>query len=236
MLFQHRMSAFRFGCRIVLQIRRRAGCSSRALVQDPEFNLASAAVTASEFPPVPRQRPLAVLLMGLPGAGKSSVAAVLAAQFGLQRVCRDSIRQAMFPDAGGSFAEKRAAFRSVLLALEIHCAMGRSCVLDGMTLARERDRRRVLAVLQRYQSLVLPVFLECPVEVARERVARDLVLGDHPAADREPDLVDRVASRFDPLEPGVLRIDATADAGTVAARVADLVRERMLQPGALPRT
>lgn len=43
------------------------------------------------------RRPLVVALIGLPGAGKSTVARALEQQLGLRRVCRDAIRHALFP-------------------------------------------------------------------------------------------------------------------------------------------
>src|SRR5690349_10105105 len=78
-------------------------------------------------------KPVVVALIGLPGAGKSLVARALEDQLGLRRVCRDAIRHAMFPKCSYSFAEKRAAFRGMLLALEINCMLGASSVLDGVT-------------------------------------------------------------------------------------------------------
>ena len=64
--------------------------------------------------------------MGLPGAGKSTVACAIEGRLQMRRVCRDAIRAAMFPHYDHSYVEKRAAFRSVLLALEINCALGAS--------------------------------------------------------------------------------------------------------------
>src|SRR6478736_4260144 len=77
-------------------------------------------------------RALIVTLIGLPGAGKSTVARTLERRLGLRRVCRDAIRQAMFPRCDYTFIEKRAAFRTVLLAVEINCLLGEPTVIDGM--------------------------------------------------------------------------------------------------------
>src|SRR6516225_6560857 len=84
-------------------------------------------------------KPVVVALIGLPGAGKSVVARALTDQLGLRRVCRDTIRHAMFPTCSYSFAEKRAAFRAAMLALEINCMLGESSVIDGVTFSRRRD-------------------------------------------------------------------------------------------------
>ena len=151
---------------------------------------------------------LVVALMGLPGAGKSTVAHALESRLGLRRVCRDEIRRAMFPRCDYSFVEKRAAFRTVLLAIEINCVLGESSVIDGMTFSRRDDYDQVVARADLHGFDVLPLLIDCPPELARERIARDLLQRRHPAEDREPELVDIVARRFDPPPAATIRIDA----------------------------
>ena len=155
------------------------------------------------------RRAVVVALIGLPGAGKSTVAAALERELGMRRVCRDAIRQAMFPRCAYSFVEKRAAFRTVLLAVEINCLLGEPSVIDGMTFSSRADFDELHARAERHGYDVLPLFIDCPPALARERIARDLVERVHPAADREPDLVDRVARRFDPPPAATIRIDAS---------------------------
>jgi predicted kinase len=153
-------------------------------------------------------RALIVTLIGLPGAGKSTVARTLERRLGLRRVCRDAIRQAMFPRCAYTFIEKRAAFRTVLLAIEINCLLGEPSVIDGMTFSRREDFDEVAALADRHGFDVLPLLIDCPPALARERIARDLADARHPAEDREPELVDIVARRFDAPPKAAIRIDA----------------------------
>jgi predicted kinase len=156
-----------------------------------------------------------VALIGLPGAGKSVVARSLEAQLGLRRVCRDAIRHAMFPRCSYSYAEKRAAFRGMLLALEINCMLGESSVLDGVTFSRRRDLARVDAVIRRYGFTPVPIYLECPPEVARARIESDVEHDRHLARDRTPEVVSEVLMRFDPPPPNALVLDARRPATEV---------------------
>ncbi|MEO7323701.1 MAG: AAA family ATPase [Dokdonella sp.] len=156
------------------------------------------------------RRPCIVAVMGLPGAGKSTVARAIERELGMRRVCRDAIRAAMFPRCDHSYVEKRAAFRSVLLALEINCALDASSVIDGMTFSRRDDYERVATLATERGADVLPLLIECTPALARKRVANDLL--EHPAGDRQPGLVDEVAARFE-VPPGhAVRIDASLPA------------------------
>jgi len=157
-------------------------------------------------------KPIVVALIGLPGAGKSVVARALEDQLGLRRVCRDAIRHAMFPRCSYSFAEKRAAFRGMLFALEINCMLGESSVLDGVTFSRRRDLLRVDGVIRRYGFTPVPIYLDCPPDVARARIADDVAHNRHLARDRGPETVTEVLVRFDAPPPSALVIDATLPA------------------------
>jgi predicted kinase len=171
--------------------------------------------------------PVVVALIGLPGAGKSVVARAIEDQLGLRRVCRDAIRHAMFPKCSYSFAEKRAAFRSMLLALEINCMLGESSVIDGVTFSRRRDLARVDSVIGRYKFTPIPIFLDCPPQVARDRIASDVANDRHLARDRTPEVVNEVLARFDTPPSSALVINANQPAADVCrlaiAAVAELI-------------
>ena len=72
----------------------------------------------------------------------------------------------------------------------------------------------MLALADAHGFDILPLLIDCPPALARERIARDIVSGDllgmgHPAQDREPGLVDIVARRFDTPPAAAIRLDAT---------------------------
>lgn len=173
----------------------------------------------------PRPAPVVVALIGLPGAGKTVVARALADQLGLRRICRDTIRHAMFPVCSYSFAEKRAAFRAVMLALEINCALGESSVIDGVTFSRRSDLLRVDAVIRHYGFAPVPIFLDCPPEIARQRIVDEIAHNRHVARDRTPDLVYEVQARFDTPPPNALVVNATLPAAEVCRIVVEAVAQ-----------
>jgi len=169
--------------------------------------------------------------MGLPGAGKSTVAAHLAAKLGLRRVDRDEIRASMFPRCDYSVLEKRAAFRALLHALEVNCALGHSSVIDGMTFSRRRDLERVARTIEPFGARLLPVWLEVSPEIARARIARDLAAGvQHVAADRTPGLVDEVLQRMQLPDARVAVVDASKPADQVCALALRVVAGSVPEP------
>lgn len=170
-------------------------------------------------------QPIVVALIGLPGSGKSIAARALQDQLGLRRVCRDTIRHAMFPKCSYSFAEKRAAFRAMLLAVEINCMLGHSSVIDGVTFSRRRDLQRVDTAIRRYHFLPVPIYLDCPPDVARARIADDVANNRHIARDRTPKIVSEVMMRFDPPPPNALVINSDIPAPDLCRLVVQAVSD-----------
>ncbi|HEY1992312.1 MAG TPA: ATP-binding protein [Gammaproteobacteria bacterium] len=145
-----------------------------------------------------------VVLCGLPGSGKSTLASHLCERFGLALIDRDRIRDRLLPDCHFTEAEKQAANQAVLEQLRANCTAARSSLLDGMTFGRESERRAVRAIAAEHGLPCTLLWLDCPVDVAAERVSRQ----PHPAADRTPLLVREVAKRFE-KPADALRLDAT---------------------------
>jgi predicted kinase len=163
-----------------------------------------------------------VILVGLPGAGKSTLARALHDRFGWPIVDRDAIRAAMFAGVDCGDEEKAAAEEALWLAAETHLAARRSCIVDGMTFARglQRERARELADLAGAGFAALA--LECPQSLAAQRVRGDHA---HSAQDRDATLVRTVAARFEPLEGDCVRLDATAPADAVLRQAVEALGE-----------
>ena len=175
-------------------------------------------------------RPLVVALMGLPGSGKSTLARALAPALDLHLVDRDALRAAMFPRCSFSMAEKLAALRMLLAAVEVNCALGRSSIVDGMTFARRADREQLASVVCRYPVDLVAIHLECAPDLARARVAADCAGAVHAAADRTPQLVDEVAARFDPPPADALVLDATLAPEVLLEQALLALRQRVFAP------
>ena len=171
---------------------------------------------------------IVVALMGLPGAGKSTVAKHLLAELPLHLVDRDRIRAALFPDCAFTQAEKDAANAAVLAAVAANCTLGRASLVDGMTFARATEVEALRACAAARNFDLLPLFLDCPVEVARARIAADR---SHRAGDRTPALADSVADRFEGPPADAVQVAADATAGEVCAAALAAVRATLVRIG-----
>ena len=164
-------------------------------------------------------------LIGLPGAGKSTVARHVCSVLMLEPIDRDCIRAAMFPDCAFTREEKRAANRAVYAAVEANCRLGRSSLIDGMTLSRQGERDALADLCGRHGARFVPVWLDCPAPLARARIAADAAA--HPAGDRDAALVDRVAAAFEAPGHDVHRVPADLPRAELCTRVTAILREAL---------
>ncbi len=161
-------------------------------------------------------RPLLVALAGLPGAGKTMLAQRLAPVLGAAIVDRDALRATGFAPGDASAATREAATALAQQQIARRLLRGQSCIADGRTLAREADRAALARLAGDAPADFALLWLDCPVELAIERVRRQAM---HPAPDRDEALVRAVAARFEvpAAAATLLRLDARAAPGELAA-------------------
>ena len=148
--------------------------------------------------------PLLIVLIGLPGAGKSTLARALARERGTLHLDRDAIRARRFPRARFTEDEKLAANAEAWRRARVALLRRREVIVDGMTFARRAPRAQARRLARACGTRCVEIFLQCPVELAIERVRRS---PDHPAGDRDAALVREVARRFDPVSRSAVRLD-----------------------------
>lgn len=141
--------------------------------------------------------PVVLGLMGLPGAGKSHMAARLVRMTGWILLNRDRIRLDHFPDGRYDRAATETAATIMANCLDHEISAGRNLILDGMTLTRRADRRRWADRTHQAGGEWRLIFLDCPLDTAIRRVEADRRTGRHPAGDRDADLVRSVGERLD---------------------------------------
>lgn len=162
-----------------------------------------------------RGQPFVFLPIGLPGAGKSSLVLWLAERLRCRILSRDSLREAMFNPCSFTESEKRAAYAGLQVALRSNLSLSESTLVDGMCFSSVGVLEDLEGIAEEYNAVAIPVWCDCPIAVAQERVECDRRLGRHAAQDRDAALVRRVAERFRVIPEGVLRIDMSQDRDTI---------------------
>lgn len=165
--------------------------------------------------------PRLIILTGLPGSGKTTLAHELSDRHGFVVASRDTIRAAMFPQCRYTLDEKGAAFGALKQAIAIMLRLGISVVTDGICFSSQRERQEVehIAVSAGVPSVM--VDCQCPIDVAQARVEYDRRTDPTAFADRDAALVTETSERFDPLPSTAIPLDMTAPPEAVVEEAAN---------------
>jgi predicted kinase len=152
-----------------------------------------------------------IVFAGPPCAGKSTIAAAVAARLGLPHLAMDEVRQRILPDAAHTRADRQAAYRAMEFAAELLANTGAGAVLDA-PYGHAEDRERAM--------LLKPVWIECVVSV-ETAVRRFQHRGPDPVRlDLTDEVVRRMVSEYQYTRAGLL-LD------TDSLTVDDCVRESL---------
>jgi adenylylsulfate kinase len=176
-----------------------------------------------------------IAMAGLPGTGKSTLAAALARALDAPLLDKDRVRAALFAEGDLEQSHEQDDFcMRVLYRTAVFLAQRgrrRHLILDGRTFGR-REQVAELAALAAGLKLPL-VFIECTCsdETARERLAAAARAGRLPAANRGLELYERLKAERDALpEPKLI---VATDQGRTADHLA-ACRAFLAGPGADP--
>lgn len=152
-----------------------------------------------------------VILAGLPGTGKTTLARALAAETGGAVLNKDEVRAALFtPELIEYSPEQDDVVQEALLLaggylLERH--PGRPVFLDGRTFSRSYQIENAIQAAETIPSSWRVIECVCAEETARARLARDSAVGVHPARNRDFGLYLSVKAYFEPVTRPKLVVD-----------------------------
>jgi predicted kinase len=144
-----------------------------------------------------------VLIAGLPGTGKSTLARALAARTSGRVLSKDEIRHAIFhPDEIEYSSRQDDYCLKVMLDTAGYLLTrnpGRAIFLDGRPFSRRYQLENVIAAAASLQQPWRILECICSDETARSRLTADAESGTHPAGNRDYQLYLEVKSRFEAI-------------------------------------
>jgi predicted kinase len=152
-----------------------------------------------------------VMMAGLPGTGKSTLALALAGRLPGAVLDKDAIRAALF---GPERVEYSAAQDDFCLEIMLQTAAyllakdaGLHILLDGRTFSRAYQRERAMEFCREAGTAWALIECVCAERTAVERLTEAVERKTHPAANRTPELYRRVRDAWEPIDGPKLVID-----------------------------
>ena len=181
-------------------------------------------------------RPCLLMIYGLMGTGKSTLANRLAELLDIEVLSTDRERRAMFgasvsPASYGTGLyqpeTRNKIYDSLFRRAGSHLDSGQSVILDGAFLSRElRDRANDSG--RRHGAAVIEVLCECPRKTALHRIKKRIRAGTSQSEARV-DLYDGQTSEFQPstAETPTIHVDTTVDVSRQLRVVCEALRHNL---------
>lgn len=144
-----------------------------------------------------------IVMAGLPGTGKSTLAARLAEATGGVVLSKDVVRAALFPapildyTAAQDEIAMSAVFAATKHILKAHPA--RPVFIDGRTFSKPGQLDAPLSLATELGQAIRVIECVCADDVARARIEADHAAGTHLAGNRTPELYAHAKTQAVPL-------------------------------------
>ncbi len=191
-------------------MKRRAGATAaqtRAYAARPDVLAPQLRAEIATVPTTPHGKPALIVVMGLPGVGKSHCARLLCGRLGAAHVASDELRSRLFIAASYADAENRAVFAAATALVDALLGEGHRVVVDATNLVA-RNRAGTVEAARRRGIPVTFLRVTSSDEDTRRRLASrraGRAPGDHSEAD-EPIYERMRAQPFEPPADGFLEL------------------------------
>ena len=161
--------------------------------------------------PAAARRPALILLSGLPGTGKSYLAAAIATRFGALVVRSDEVRKALVPAPQYTDRENGFVYLTCYALLDQLLRDGHAVVFDATNLQRSgRSKARRIATGAGAPMLLLVT--TAPPEVVAERLRqRAAGAAEAYSSDADWDVHQKLAATMESMERPNLEVDSSRD-------------------------
>lgn len=147
-----------------------------------------------------------VLVCGLPGTGKSTIARNLASRMNAAILRTDSVRKELIEKPEYSDEEKELVYRTTLLIAKYLLSAGKSVIIDG-TFYKKSLRARAYEVAEKTGSALEIIECTCPEDVIIKRMKRRK--GREALSDADYEVYRKIKEEFEPIERKHVVIDTS---------------------------
>jgi predicted kinase len=144
-----------------------------------------------------------VLIAGLPGTGKTTLAHELASRTAGRVLSKDEFRHAIFTRNEIEYSSPQDDFCLQLMLETAKYLLSRNparlIFLDGRPFSRRYQIENALTAADRLRQPWRILECVCPEEIARRRLEADTATGKHPAGNRDYQLYLEVKTRFETI-------------------------------------
>jgi predicted kinase len=193
--------------------------AARASVLAPQLRAEIATV-----PAFPHGRPVVVVMMGLPGTGKTHCSRLLCERIGAAHVASDELRSRLFIAPSYAEEENRAVFAAGEALIDALLGEGHRVVVDATHLLA-RHRAGVTTVARHRGAPIVYVRVTAPEDDIRRRLSsRRASRAEHDHSEADETIYDRMRTMtFEPPAEGHVELFNGPDLASEVARVAGAV-------------
>ena len=142
-------------------------------------------------------KPKLYLMLGYPGAGKTTAAGIISKLTGAVHLASDQVRLELFPQPSFSETEHQKLYQVLNERTKEFLSQGRSVVYDA-NLNRYQHRQEKYEIAKQSGAQPILVWLQVDKKLAKQRATHELRNHLVPAEENPAEMFERIVSIFEP--------------------------------------
>jgi len=180
---------------------------------------------------VEQKRPILILISGLPGTGKSTLARKLSRKYKLEHISTDSVRKRIFRGVRkaefnkGYYSERDrfTVYETIFYLVYTLLKHNVGCVVDG-TFYKETLRQKLFRIARKFNAKFLLIIATCPERVVKERFKQREKLHKRTLSDADFAIYLKLKEIFEPTTLPHLKINLITDPKNILNKIENALK------------